>query len=301
MRRKRAIGATVGGMLFLVAAFGFWRLREEPGSGGGELVRVGLIASDLPQNVNISNPGTDTERKLRDYLEHSEMLVGSGAEVIVLPEKLGVTIPSTSKVDDGLIQAFADHNDADVLVGLVRLSGSDLLNEARIYVPRESTALTYDKHHMLPAFESKLVAGRTPLFMHRPTGLWGVAVCKDMDFPTLSRRYGAAGTGLLLVPAWDFDDDNWLHARMAIMRGVESGFSLARSAKDGLLTISDDRGLVLAYRSSNSAPFSTLVGRVQVHHTATFYVRFGDWFAWCCIVAVFAISLSFRNESRVIT
>ena len=136
--------------------------------------------------------------------------------------------------------------------------------------------------------------------MHRPTGLWGVAVCKDMDFPKLSRQYGAAGTGLLLVPAWDFDDDNWLHARMAIMRGVESGFSLARSAKEGLLTISDDRGGVLAYRSSNAAPFSSLVGRVPVHHSETFYVHFGDWFAWCCISVVLAILLSIRDETRVI-
>ena len=296
VQRKRAIVVAVGGTLAIVAAFGFWRLHGESGHEGGGLVRVGLIASDLPQNVNISDPGSDTERKLRDYLEESKLLVESGARVIVLPEKLGVTVPTTSKVDDGLLQAFADKNDEDILVGLVRLSGSNLLNEARLYVPREMAALTYDKHHMLPAFESRLAAGRTPLIIHRESGVWGVAVCKDMDFPGLSRKYGAVGTGLLLVPAWDFDDDDWLHARMAIMRGVESGFSIVRSAKEGLLTISDDRGRVLAYRSSKAAPFSKLVDDVPVLHASTLYVHYGDWFAWCCIIVALATCWTLSND-----
>ena len=51
---------------------------------------------------------------------------------------------------------------------------------------------------------------------------------------------------LLLVPAWDFDVDGWLHGRMAILRGVESGFSIVRAPKQGILTVTDDRGRVLA-------------------------------------------------------
>jgi apolipoprotein N-acyltransferase len=30
-----------------------------------------------------------------------------------------------------------------------------------------------------------------------------------MDFTPLSRQYGEAGTGLMLVPAWDFVLDRW--------------------------------------------------------------------------------------------
>jgi apolipoprotein N-acyltransferase len=56
-----------------------------------------------------------------------------------------------------------------------------------------------------------------------------MTICKDMDFPGLSREYGQDDTALLLVPAWDFELDGWLHGRMAILRGVESGFSIARA------------------------------------------------------------------------
>jgi apolipoprotein N-acyltransferase len=109
-------------------------------------------------------------------------------------------------------------------------------------------------------------------------------ICKDMDFPRLSRQYSQDGVGLLLVPAWDFVDDGWLHGRMAVLRGVESGFSIARSAKLGLLTATDDRGRILADRNTLAVPFATVIATIPVRHDATIYSRFGDWFAWLDIV-----------------
>jgi len=88
------------------------------------------------------------------------------------------------------------------------------------------------------------------------------------------------------VPAWDFVDDGWLHGRMAVLRGVESGFSIARSAKLGLLTATDDRGRILADRNTLTVPFATVIATVPVRHDATIYSRFGDWFAWLDIVVL---------------
>jgi apolipoprotein N-acyltransferase len=117
-----------------------------------------------------------------------------------------------------------------------------------------------------------------------------------MDFAQPSRGYGQDGIGLLLVPAWDFDDDAWLHDRMAVLRGVEGGFTIARAARDGLLTVSDDRGRVLAQRASGSAPYATLLADVPVHHTATLYGRLGDWFAWTTLALLaFLLIGAFRR------
>jgi apolipoprotein N-acyltransferase len=90
----------------------------------------------------------------------------------------------------------------------------------------------------------------------------------------------------MLVPAWDFDDDGWLHARMAVMRGVESGFAVARAAKQGLLTLSDDRGRILSEAHSSEHPFVSVVGPLPVGRGPTFYARTGDWFAWLDLVAL---------------
>jgi apolipoprotein N-acyltransferase len=86
---------------------------------------------------------------------------------------------------------------------------------------------------------------------------------------------------MLLVPAWDFDVDRLWHGHMAILRGVEDGFTIVRAAKQGFLTVSDDRGRVLAEtRTTPQEPFTTLVAAVPVRHDPTLYQRWGDWFAW---------------------
>jgi apolipoprotein N-acyltransferase len=50
--------------------------------------------------------------------------------------------------------------------------------------------------------------------------------------------------GLLLVPAREFTFDGWLHARMAVFPGVESGFTIARARQHGILTVRDNRGVL---------------------------------------------------------
>jgi len=40
------------------------------------------------------------------------------------------------------------------------------------------------------------------------------------------------------------------------MRGVEDGFSIARAAKGGSLTVSDDRGRMIAETRSDSGPWN---------------------------------------------
>jgi apolipoprotein N-acyltransferase len=113
-----------------------------------------------------------------------------------------------------------------------------------------------------------------------------------MDFTRLSREYSAKGVGLLLVPAWDFTVDAWLHGRMAVMRGVEGGFTIARSAKQGLLTVSDDRGRILAQQDAATVHFASLLATAPVRHGDTLYARWGDWFAWLNIAGLIVILLS---------
>ena len=150
----------------------------------------------------------------------------------------------------------------------------------------------YDKHHLIPGVESEK-PGDKRVILDEPSGRWGLQICKDMDFPKLSREYAAEGANLLLVPAWDFNLDGWLHGRMAVLRAVENGFALARSARNGLLTLSDNRGRILAEAATVPGRFVSITGKVNVSREETFYTRAGDWFAWLC-VAVFVSLLGFQ-------
>jgi apolipoprotein N-acyltransferase len=257
----------------LVLIFGAVRLAKPL----GPTVRVGLVASD--QAANIADPGADTQRLLQRYSVMAKQLAAQGAQAIVLPEKLGVVLDSDTQSTDFMFQSSADHASETTVVGQLHVSAPVKYNRARVYAP-DSTAQNYDKEHMLPPFESNLRPGTSLLVLPRQAQTWGVAICKDMDFTSPSRQYGKARVGLMLVPAWDFNVDRSWHGHIAVMRGVEDGFSLARAARNGFLTVSDDRGRIVAETRSDSAPFATLIADVPATHDDTLYLTFGDWFAW---------------------
>jgi apolipoprotein N-acyltransferase len=277
----RIIGAGLG-VTLLVLLFGAVRLTLPV---HGPKVKVGLLASDQPADVDVADAGPETARLFREYAAEAEKLAAWGAQIIVLPEKLGVAVDPDTNDTAALFQSTADKTKSQIVVGLIHVSPPVKYNEALVFTPR-APMQSYDKHHMLLPFESTLKPGTKLTFLRESSGTWGVAICKDMDFTPLSRQYGEAGTGLLLVPAWDFVLDRWQHGHISVMRGVEDGFSIARAAKQGYLTVSDDRGRVLAETQSDSAPFATLVVDVPVRHHTTLYLLLGDWFAWLVLAAL---------------
>lgn len=278
-REKGVLAVGVAIFLLAILGFGEWRLHAPQKA---EWVSVGLLASDLAQNILPTEP-EDAQRLMSQYAAQVQALLKQGAQVVVAPEKIVVVQDENIKAVDDLFATLAAASGSHVVIGVARHAPREWLNEARIYAPANPRPLTYEKHHMLPPFESKFTVGNSRTTLQQPSGLWGVTICKDMDFPGLSREYGRDGVGLLLVPAWDFDADGWLHGRMAILRGVEDGFSIARAPRHGILSVSDSRGRVLAERSTSAAPFSTILRQVPVNHEATLYSRVGNWFAWCCI------------------
>ena len=291
--RRSGLVATAATILAVVV-YGGWRLSSP---GGSSRVTVGLMASDLPRNVNPVG-AADTPRLLTDYASHLDQLSARGASVIVLPEKLGVVVDGQRGNADEVLEAASARAGAILVAGVIRSVGGVRFNEARVYATGRLFG-TYDKQHMLPPLESDLTPGVSRTVLQQPSGPWGVAICKDMDFPMPSRGYGADGVGLLLVPAWDFSEDGWLHARMAVTRGVEYGFAVARAAKSGLLTVSDDRGRILGVASSGAAPFASLVETVPVGHGRTLYARLGDWFAWADVglLAILLVSFGIRADA----
>ena len=281
-RQKRTTALGFALACAAVLGYGWGRLHWAPQDSSS--VMVGLIASDTPENVFPPSP-EQTPRLMHDYLDQARSLVAEGAQVIVLPEKLGVVVdPQLTSDLDSMFNRAARETGGEIVVGVIRRTPTAKLNEARVYSGAGLAPLLYEKEHMLPAFESSFAPGTTRLSFDHQSGKWGVEICKDMDFPRLSRDYGADRVGLMLVPAWDFGEDGWLHARMAVLRGVESGFSIARAPKQGWLTVSDDRGRILAEKNTSAARFAAVVARVPVRSEITPYRVLGDWFAWLDLV-----------------
>jgi apolipoprotein N-acyltransferase len=268
---RRVLGVTAGTVL-AVLIFGAVRLAvPQP----GPKVLVGLAASDQ----NVTRAGSDTERLLQAYAGKVRELASLAAQAIVLPEKLGTMTDSDVAAGDAILQRLADESGATIVAGVDRELPRAAFNQARVYRPGKEVA-SYDKEHLLPPFELKFTPGKALLLLQNATGPWGVAICKDMDFTPLSRKYGRADAGLMLVPGLDFNVDRAWHGHMAVMRGVEDGFSVVHAANNGYLTVSDDRGRILAEKRSDLAPFVTLAAQVPTGHSWTVFRLLGDWFGW---------------------
>jgi hypothetical protein len=83
--------SSVGGILAAALIFGAVRVNLHRQQ---SFVKVGLIASDTPENDDTANAGADSEHLLNAYAEQIAPLAAQGARVVVLPEKI-VTVHNT--------------------------------------------------------------------------------------------------------------------------------------------------------------------------------------------------------------
>jgi apolipoprotein N-acyltransferase len=288
LSRRRALAIAVGFVVSAVLLFGKWRLQSNPAA---KSVAVTLIAKDVLMSLYLGSQEQALEL-LREYADEIRRVTPAATQAVVLPEKIGRIRESALAEVDALFSSAATTTRAAVVLGLVRKTSSGSFNSSRFYSADGKLEANYDKHHLIPGIEPEK-PGDKRVVLDQPTGRWGLQICKDMDFPKLSREYASEGANLLLVPAWDFVVDRWLHSRMAVLRAVENGFALARSARNGLLTLSDDRGRILAETATVPGRFVSISGILDIAPEKTFYARTGDWFAWLC-VATFVFLLASR-------
>jgi apolipoprotein N-acyltransferase len=86
---------------------------------------------------------------------------------------------------------------------------------------------------------------------------------------------------------------------MAVVRGVENGFALVRTAQQGLLTVSDAYGRILGEAASPRTGSAFLVRDVPPGPGATLYSAYGDWFGWGSALALVVLLVVQRMSSSI--
>ena len=300
--------------LACILAYGLWRLNHVPAA--THSVAVGLVETHAGKNM-FPPDAASSIALMQDYAEQVKALAAQGAAIVILPEMTTLIPDAALARVDSFWQQTARDAHVEVLLDILRATDRGGYNEARLYSADGGIEAVYDKHHPVPTWEARTTPGTeiSVLACPRPskesqpsaspapgkTGNIGIEICRDMDYPELSRRYAHQQVGLMLVPAWDqgLDVDAYWHGHLALMRAVEDGFTMVRDAKVGLLTASDDRGRILAEETTrpDGALVSMLV-TVPVRYDSTLYEKWGDWFAWLDLAVLAGLLFAWLVRSR---
>ena len=200
--------------------------------------------------------------------------------VAVLPEKIALLDASATEAATAEVRATAIRTRAIVVVGLEIKAAGVYRNRALVAKPDGGVAW-YDKQRMVPVFEDRDVPGHTPMVFGAGPIALGTAICKDMHIPSIGREY-AGKVAMMAVPAWDFGQDGWMGARMTLMRGIENGYAIARSARNGLIGAYDAYGRISA--EAPSGPQMVITAQLPSARLDTPYGHLGEAFGWLCTV-----------------
>jgi len=127
---------------------------------------------------------------------------------------------------------------------------------------------------------------------------FGVFICYEAIYAGEIRRFAANGAQLFV----NISNDGWFghsaaaeqHLRMARVRAVENRRWIVRTTNSGITVSIDPYGRILRtmppdVRASADLPYDFRTDK-------TFYTRFGDWFAWLCVlVSAILIASTFRK------
>lgn len=286
--KKVWIPATVLTSIVLVATFLFGVLqlvrRTQP-----DTLKAGMAVLDEKYHHFTDHPDLNEEAvTAAQYAATISELAREGAKLVLLPERAINLNKETAAKILPLLARTARENKVAIVFGFTNMMGDTSRNSAMAISSSGDFIDQYNKVHLVKGLEDRFLPGNTPcLFIHNNRTA-GLAICKDMDFPLYIQQYH--NIGFMTVPAWDFSVDSWYHARMAILRGVENGYSVIRAARQGRLTISDCYGRLSTEVDCSKGNPAKIIGDISLHQEKTWFARWGDWFgitnavaAVCCL------------------
>lgn len=208
--------------------------------------------------------------------------------------------------------------------GAWQLAGSNRAENGRQYVsaflfpPSGSPLAYYDKTHLVPfgeyiPFEDMVrkllpnveVLGELGSFS---AGEWeqpllqldqiafGQTICYESVFSRLWKEQAKAGARFFVNitnDAWFFDTDApYQHLAVAVLRAAETRRPVLRAANTGISAVISASGEILARAELNTRAMLTADVPLPLGAYESFYVRWGDWFAWVCAAIYFTILIS---------
>ena len=168
----------------------------------------------------------DARQNLATATDMISQAAADSADIILLPElwATGYDLENAhdhaDKLGEGIfaqVSAAAGENEIAVYGSLLEKNGVGVMNCATCYDKAGELRAVYRKIHLFRLFDEHLwlSEGESPALLEMDQGAAGLAICYDLRFPELFRRYAVShGAGLMLLCA------EWPHARVAHWRAL---------------------------------------------------------------------------------
>ena len=262
-------------------------------------IKTGLAVIDEKFHYFTLHPDLKKETETAGmYAKQITLLAEQGARIVILPERANNISNQTDSAVLHILTAAAKQNHVTLIVGYTDFKQASEKNSALVIDADGTLIANYNKVHLVTGLEDQFTPGKEIALFNLNGIQAGTAICKDLDFPLYIKKYAKNNLVVLFVPAWDFVVDGWLHSRMAILRGVENGFSEVRTARQGRLTISDPYGRVTYEADCSNNYGAALVGNVFLEKKSTVYTKFGDWFGIIDLIAAIFFILYARKPRK---
>jgi apolipoprotein N-acyltransferase len=144
-------------------------------------------------------------------------------------------------------------------------------------------------------FSDGFTPGSGPVVFNLQRGVRvGSLICYEDLMPYLSRKFVSETRANLLVnltnDAWYGKSVGpWQHLWLAQSRAIETRRSLLRVTNTGVTSLVNAKGEIV--RTLPMFTAQTMQTEVEILNGETYYVRFGDWFAWGLTIFTAAIAL----------
>lgn len=292
------LGYAAGLALAVAFPLVLWAVRARPLE---PWFRVAIIQPDVA-------PTEKGDAESRDRIQADLVRMTSEAAVenpvlVIYPETATLTDVTRSNTIGKAVRNLADSLDLEIITGspLYDEPHGTWHNGAVLVRPGEDSVRQRHYKLRLVPFSEKIpyidelpilrriigtadmgnwARGREMVVFDWRLGTASCLICYEAVFPDLTREFVRRGSELHVVVT----NDGWFgrlpgayqHAELAVMRTVETGAPMVRSANNGISFIVDPFGRVL-----EQTPLfvqTTLVGEVPRPLPPTPYVRWGDWF-----------------------
>jgi omega-amidase len=175
----------------------------------------------------------DTQKNMRKFDEYTAEAARRGSNIIVFPElwNTGYALDQSrelaAQVNAGVFahaSTVATQNKICIVGSMLEKRGMEVANCAPFFAPNGKILGVYRKIHLFRLMEEDkwLQPGASGMTMDLPWGKTSLAICYDLRFPELFRRYAVEGSKLMLIPAeWPIQRiEHW--RALLIARAIEN-------------------------------------------------------------------------------